>query len=338
MSIGNLKKKNSFDGNLIFGVKKFNKKTKRDVHLRKAKKDKLNLFYLNKDNVILDKFSKKRNCPLCNENFSNSKIIFVKDGFVHRTCKKCDMFYVSPNLNDAASYKIHRNQKSFNKVYKSNIQKKMDNSKFLYGLNIIEKNLKNSNKKTILDIGCGMGGFIQVAKRKKWEAEGVEFNKQAVSSLKKKGFKIYQDYLENVKFDKKFSCVSMWNLFEHLDNPKSMLRNIKKILKPNGLVFVLVPNINGLVNTILRKDAVAFAGNTHLNFFSVQTLNKFFSLNGFKPVYYETLFTELETIKNYLDFKEPYSDQTNKKINYFTPSYIHKNYLGSKLIMVAKKK
>ena len=45
----------------------------------------------------------------------------------------------------------------------------------------------------------------------------------------------------------------MWNLFEHLDDPRKMLLNIKKILEPNGLVFVLVPNINGLVNTILEK-------------------------------------------------------------------------------------
>ena len=60
----------------------------------------------------------------------------------------------------------------------------------------------------------------------------------------------------------------MWNLFEHLENPHQMLKNIKKVLVPGGLVFVLVPNIDGLVNRILKKDAVAFAGYTHLNFYN----------------------------------------------------------------------
>ena len=130
----------------------------------------------------------------------------------------------------------------------------------------------------------------------------------------------------------------MWNLFEHLDDPRKMLLNIKKILEPNGLVFVLVPNINGLVNTILRKDAVAFAGNTHLNFFNIKTLSRFFNSCGFKTMHYETLFTELETIKNYLNFNDPYSGKVKSNFDYFSPYYIHKNYLGSKIIMIAKKK
>ena len=130
----------------------------------------------------------------------------------------------------------------------------------------------------------------------------------------------------------------MWNLFEHLPNPRTMLKEIYKILAPNGLIFMLIPNINGLVNSILREKAVAFAGYTHLNFFSKNTLKNFLEKNKFQVVHYETIFTEIETINNYLSYKDPYLGETKNKPNYFSPKFIHENYFGSKLIMVAKKK
>ena len=69
MPLGNLKQKNNFDGNLIFGVKKFNKKTNRDIHLKKSKKNVLNFFYLNKNNELDPKYSKKKGVLLVNKVF-----------------------------------------------------------------------------------------------------------------------------------------------------------------------------------------------------------------------------------------------------------------------------
>ncbi len=338
MSLGNLKKKNSFDGNLIFGAKKFNKQTNRDKHLKEVKKKNLKPFYLGQKNELLKKYSYLRKCPLCNSNIKKSKLIFLKGGFAHRKCQKCEMFYVSPILKNKISHKIHLNHVSFNKVYENRIQIKMDNLKFSYGLSSIKKHLKKNLKKKILDIGCGMGGFIEIAKKNKWISEGIEFNKYASKYLRKKGFKVYNDYLENLNLKKDYSCVSMWNLFEHLENPHQMLKNIKKVLVPGGLVFVLVPNIDGLVNRILKKDAVAFAGYTHLNFYNHKTLMKTFKKNEFRVLHFETIFTEIESIKNYLNFEDPYFGESNKNQNYFSSKFLHKNYLGSKLMMIAQNK
>jgi 2-polyprenyl-3-methyl-5-hydroxy-6-metoxy-1,4-benzoquinol methylase len=333
----NIKKKNEFDGNLIFGAKAFNKATKRDKHLKKSKNDYNFKKLLSSKKTISKQYTISRACPACSLSKKKSKIEFIKEGFEHRICSKCEMFYVSPILNKKISHKIHQQQKSFNKVYDNPIQIKMDNKKFLYGLNIIENFSIKKNKKKLLDIGCGMGGFIKIAKKKNWSAEGIEFNEYSSKKLKEKGYKIYNDYIEKLDLQRNYDCVSMWNLFEHLPNPTSMLKNIHKILLPKGVVFMLVPNINGLVNTILRDKAVAFAGYTHLNFFNIKTLTSLLKKNGFSVLHYETIFTEIETIKNYLNFKDPYLGSAPTNPNFFSSKYIHENYLGSKLIMVAKK-
>ena len=315
MKINNLKKKNGYDGNLLFGAKAFNKVTKRDKHLKKSKKDYDFKKLLNSKKIVSTKYTISRACPVCGSSKEKSKIEFIKEGFVHRICDKCEMFYVSPILNKTISHKIHYKQKSFNKVYDNPVQIKMDDKKFLYGLDIIQNFLTKKNNNKLLDVGCGMGGFIKLAKKKNWTAEGIEFNEYSSKKLK----------------------VSMWNLFEHLPNPALMLKNIRKILLPNGLIFILVPNINGLVNAILKDKAVAFAGYTHLNFFNIKSLRDLLKKNGFSVLHYETIFTEIETIKNYLNFKDPYLGSAPKSPNFFSAKFIHENYLGSKLIMVAKK-
>jgi len=335
MKINNLKMKNAFDGNLIFGSKNFNKKTSRDKHLKENKKNYDFKKLLNPQGIISKKYTIERNCPVCNSSIKYSRIEFVKQGFLHRICNKCQMFYVSPILNKKLSHKVHYEQKSFNRVYENSLQIKMDKKKFLYGLKIIEKFLKKKNK--ILDIGCGTGGFISLAHNRKWNVEGIEFNKYSSKLLKKKGFIIHEDYLENLRLKTKYNCITMWNLFEHLPNPKLMLKEVYKILESNGIIFMLIPNINGLANSILRDKAVAFAGYTHLNFFPINTLKNFLEKNKFKVLHYETIFTEIETISNFLNYKDPYLGETRNKINYFSPKFIHENYLGSKLILVAKK-
>ena len=337
MKINNLKKKNGFDGNLLFGAKAFNKVTKRDKHLKKSKKDYDFKKLLNSKKIVSTKYTISRACPVCGSSKEKSKIEFIKEGFVHRICDKCEMFYVSPILNKTISHKIHYKQKSFNKVYDNPVQIKMDDKKFLYGLDIIQNFLTKKNNNKLLDVGCGMGGFIKLAKKKNWTAEGIEFNEYSSKKLKEKGYKIYNDYIEKLDLKKDYDCVSMWNLFEHLPNPALMLKNIRKILLPNGLIFILVPNINGLVNAILKDKAVAFAGYTHLNFFNIKSLRDLLKKNGFSVLHYETIFTEIETIKNYLNFKDPYLGSAPKSPNFFSAKFIHKNYLGSKLIMVAKK-
>lgn len=330
----NLQKKNDFDGNLLYGVKKFNKKTSRDKHMKKGSTFKWKKFISKKVKSIKSNIIYSRPCPLCHNSFKRSKVLFDKDGFLHRKCSRCSLVYVSPVLNSENTHSFHLNENSFNQVYKNRLQIRMDNKKFNFGLHIIRKFLKSSNR-SLIDIGCGTGGFIKLAKKNKWKVTGLEFNKFAIKKLTSQGFDIIEN-LNHKSQRAKYDCATLWNVLEHVHNPQKMLQDIQKILKPGGLILILVPNIDGLVNRILQKNAVAFAGYTHVNFFNHNTLSKILKINKFKTLHFETIFTEINSINNYLNFLDPYLDDGKKNLDLFTPEMIHKNFLGSKLLMIAK--
>jgi SAM-dependent methyltransferase len=70
----------------------------------------------------------------------------------------------------------------------------------------------------------------------------------------------------------------LWAVLEHVYHPKEMLREINRILKPNGRVVLLVPNIKSIPGRFMRHDDVP----RHTTMFSKRTITAMLKLNGFQ--------------------------------------------------------
>jgi len=124
---------------------------------------------------------------------------------------------------------------------------------FGFTLNLIEKYKPNGK---ILDIGCAKGEFLLVAKNRGWDVFGLEpspnFAKYANSQY---GINIHQGTLEDAEYPDRFFDVVVLNMvLEHIDDPKSFIRHIRRILNDNGFLFIEVPNTEGL----MLKAAAAY--------------------------------------------------------------------------------
>ena len=89
-----------------------------------------------------------------------------------------------------------------------------------------------------------------------------------------------------------------------------------------------MPNIDSLATRILHEKNVTFAGDSHVNFFNVDTLTRLLSDTGFMVRDAETVLTELGTINNYLNFEDPYFGEGRTVLDVLTPGYIHEHLLG----------
>lgn len=98
----------------------------------------------------------------------------------------------------------------------------------------------------ILDIGCGRGLMLAEFHQRGWEAVGTEFSADLAAAVQKQhGFRVHHSqYLSDCTFpDDYFDVITLWHVLEHLPYPIQTLQEIRRILKPNGILLIEVPNI-----------------------------------------------------------------------------------------------
>jgi 2-polyprenyl-3-methyl-5-hydroxy-6-metoxy-1,4-benzoquinol methylase len=104
---------------------------------------------------------------------------------------------------------------------------------------------------TFLDIGCGHGGVSHSLIKKGHKVTGIEINKDAIKSLKEKGFQVIQsDISKPLEIDGKFNIVMILDVLEHLFDPFLLLKEAKKITKEKGYIIVTVPLYFDIVDRI----------------------------------------------------------------------------------------
>jgi len=111
----------------------------------------------------------------------------------------------------------------------------------------LKKKLKLINrlhpgKGILLDIGTGTGDFLTVAKKDGWKIFGVEPNTKARGLATGKGMEVLPS-LEDLREDQ-FDVITLWHVLEHLPDVEHQLNKFHKLLKPDGLLVIAVPNFN----------------------------------------------------------------------------------------------
>jgi len=102
---------------------------------------------------------------------------------------------------------------------------------------------KKNNK--ILDVGCGNGYFSQIAEFIGWDAVGIDIDSEAVKTANQLGVKAIESNLYNIPFDNEsFDVVTMNHVIEHLHEPLTALREVLRVLKPGGMIWLSTPNLN----------------------------------------------------------------------------------------------
>ncbi len=137
----------------------------------------------------------------------------------------------------------------------------------------------------LLDVGCGAGVLLLAAKKADWNVEGVEVSKPSVEHLQKKGFKIFHGTLQEANYsDNYFDVVTSVEVLEHVTEPKNLVEEIYRILRPGGLFWGTTPHGRGFSSKAIGMDWSAIAPPEHLQLFSVSGIKTMFEQAGFSQV------------------------------------------------------
>ena len=142
----------------------------------------------------------------------------------------------------------------------------------------------SQNPRRSLDIGCGTGAYVLLLQQLGWDAWGVEPDPQAVLCARAKGCRnVVAGTLEDVDFeDASFDLVTIWDVLEHTHSPRALLQNARRILRPDGLLMLKVPNADCLEARLWGNHWMGWDIPRHLYHFTPQTLMGLLDIAGFR--------------------------------------------------------
>lgn len=133
---------------------------------------------------------------------------------------------------------------------------------------------------SILDIGAGTGDFLLKAKKNGWDVFGVEPNSDARDLACKKGLELKDNSsgFENGKFD----VITLWHVLEHVPDLDVQITELKRLLKPDGLLVIAVPNFKSYDANVYAEYWAAYDVPRHLYHFSQSSIKTIFKNFDFK--------------------------------------------------------
>lgn len=173
--------------------------------------------------------------------------------------------------------------KEVNDFYKENYIDPLIKINYYKKIKLIDSLTKYKNKKTILDVGCYDGSFLQECKNYGWNVFGIEPSQKASKKAKEKGIFVINSFIENIveKLDSNlfnsFDIVNLSYVLEHLIDPINIINIINNfLLSKDGLIYITIPNdFNILQETAVKHlniDKWWIAIPDHINYFSFDSI------------------------------------------------------------------
>lgn len=224
-------------------------------------------------------------CRLCKS--KDIKFLFKKNSYSIFKCKKCELFFADSKLSPKQLKDFYSSD------YFAGNQDKLgyynyfeeENSIRLNSKSRLEQIRKYAKGEKLLDIGCAAGFFLDEAKSY-FKVSGVEISedmaKFARKELKLKVFNapFSSQTLVNTTFD----VITMWDVIEHVSDPLDTIKNVKRLLKNNGLLVFSTGDVDSLFAKISKEHWHLFTPPQHLSYFSKKVIIKMLEENGFKII------------------------------------------------------
>lgn len=138
--------------------------------------------------------------------------------------------------------------------------------------------------KRVLDIGCGNGRFLDVARDNGWIAAGVEPDPVSGQLARERGFDVRSSTDEWLGEPASFDAITISHVIEHLHDPLSLLHRAHSLLREGGTIFVDTPNVNAAGHRLYGANWRGLEPPRHLVLYSRKSLRQVLESAGFRKI------------------------------------------------------
>jgi SAM-dependent methyltransferase len=272
------------------------------------------------NNLILIKFAMAepkyinlQQCPLCGSYekkllFKATDVLMRKPGeFGIEECTECSFRFTNPRISiedifnyyttDYHCYKGEQSVPKKNLINEIDLSKSKTDSINLKKIDIDYELVggfwgcrawvlpKISSGATVLELGCGNGSFIKVCVSRQWKTIGSDLNPDLENVIKAIGGDFIYTELPKIELpDNSLDAVFAWQVLEHLYEPIETLREIERVLKPDGIFAFSVPNSDCWQFKFFKDKWAGLQVPTHISHFSEKTICQLVEKSGLQIV------------------------------------------------------
>jgi 2-polyprenyl-3-methyl-5-hydroxy-6-metoxy-1,4-benzoquinol methylase len=267
-----------------------------------------------------------------------------KDSFTITRCNSCGFKFTNPRPDGMEIGKYYESEEYIShsdsgKGIINYLYKKVRNYTINKKVQLINS---LSNDKTILDIGCGTGAFLNACKENGWFIEGIEPSGGARDFAKSNyNLNIHPEEKLAAYSDNSFSIISMWHVLEHVHLLNERIEELKRLIKKDGTIIIAVPNCDSWDAQYYKEFWAAYDLPRHLYHFTPDTMERLLDKHGLRimkklPMVFDSFYVSMLSEK----YKNGKVSMVNAVLNGFKSNRVGKRDINrfSSVIYIIKAK
>jgi 2-polyprenyl-3-methyl-5-hydroxy-6-metoxy-1,4-benzoquinol methylase len=238
---------------------------------------------------------KLNSCPVCGstqlvKELNCNDFVASNETFELQRCGQCTFLFTNPRPKSEEISKYYQSDKYISHAGKKTgfglmylIYDVVRNLSIESNLWLIKQYHQNGK---LLDLGCGLGYFLHGAiKDKTFESEGADISQDAIDYVHKTfGYLVKNEAELNDIKENAYDIITQWHVLEHVHDLNDRMKLLHKILKPNGTMFIAVPNSNSWDAKFYQSFWDGYDVPRHLYHFNQRSFKLLMQKHGFKIV------------------------------------------------------
>lgn len=205
------------------------------------------------------------------------------NGYTVHHCAECGHGWVSSPVQDAEIRKFYESDEAVRRQYEFPEKVVRKQARRLFEFMAAAGLVKGQ----LVDLGCGQGIHVEVAREQGWNAVGVDHSEESRKLCRRRGAEVYES-LESLEKEKGLKCadlITLWETLEHLRDPGETLARVRALLKPGGIIALSTPNFGSAQASAEGENWHEILPPMHLQYFTPRSLEIFLKKNGFENIH-----------------------------------------------------
>jgi SAM-dependent methyltransferase len=224
-------------------------------------------------------------CALCGAR--DTRRLYTKYGWGIERCRRCGLVYANPRPPESAVLERYNAEYFWSEYLPAAgapgglIDDRVLDGRHRPMLELIGREAGPGRR--MLEVGSGAGLFLHAASRLGWAPAGLELSPEGASFARERlGLDVRTERAEEMSFEpRSFEVAVMFDVIEHLFEPRAVLEATRLALKPGGLLVVTTPNFNAVSRYALGVGWAVLNPFEHMYYFTEKTLTSLLEACGY---------------------------------------------------------